>query len=312
MIEEYMTIEPGIMLYVEAREPNTTRLFIRSLWVLEDNKKKQGWWNIFTICNKPVEKEGMYIARIDRHTYDNDGHDMLIVTPIAPIPANDVYQLIPTDEWLRRDIIQEVFLLSHKFSEKALHLNRYQEGNNWLLLYKKAKELDDNININRLFSHSVEPEIIGKVVDLVIAGKMSMVDVVTYLRTPTDHEIAEQNWKNFLADFVRNIDTYTAHPLLAEHIKKHIANYSVAYVVRTIDDIIGKLSSKYASASGYGHMPKVGGDMTWNDWDDPTFFDKLEAYLKFDAERKTKNKAAKKAVKKDKKAAAKATKEANN
>lgn len=301
MIEEYVTIKPGTYVYVEARESNTTRLFIRSLWVLEDNKKKHGWWNIFSICRTPVEKEGMYIARIDRHTCDKDGHDMLIVTPIISIPAHDVYCLIPADEWFRRDIIQEVFLLSHKFSEKALKLNMYQEGNNWLLLYKKAKELDDTINVDGLYSRSVVPEIIGKVVDLVVSGKMSMVDVITYIRTPTDHEIAEQEWNKFLYDFVRNIDTYTAHPLLAEHIKKEIVSHGVNSVLFHIQDILDQLSSKYASASGHGHMSKVGGDMTWNDWDDPTFFDKLEAFLKFDAERKAKNKAAKKAAKKAKK-----------
>lgn len=302
MIEEYMTVEPGTLLYVEARKPNTTRLFIRSLWVLEDNKKKQGWWNIFTICNNAVEKEGMYIARIDRLTWDGNGHDMLIVTPIAPIPAHDVYKLIPADEWLRRDIIQEFFLLSHKFSEKALKLNMYQEGNNWLLLYKKAKEIDPSIDLDSkaIYSRSVEPDIIAEVVDLVIEGKMSMVDVVKYLRTPTDHEIAEREWKEYLKKFVRNIDTCTDYPLLAAYIKKHIANHTVAYVEYTIEDILDKLHRKYSSASGYGHMPKVG-EMPWNNWDDPQYFDKLEAFLKFDAERQAKNKAAKKAAKKAKK-----------
>lgn len=298
MIEEYVTIEPGTLLYVEATEPNTTRLFIRSLYPLEDVEKKMGWWNIFTITKEPVENAGMYIARIDRHTYDKDGHDMLIASIACPIPAQEVYDLFGPMEWHRRSIIQDIFLLSGKFSEKVTRFDLYREGNNWLLLYKKAKELENTINIDRMFSHSVEPEIIGKVVDLIVAGKMNMVDVVTYLCSPTDHEIAEQNWKNFLADFVRNIDTYTAHPLLAEHIKKEIASHGVDCVIFHIEDIIDRLSGKYASASGYGHMPKVGGDMTWNDWEDPTFFDKLEAFLKFDAERKAKNKAAKKAAKK--------------
>ena len=316
MIEEYVTVEPGTLIYVEATEPNSTRLFIRSLYPLEDIKKKEGWWNIFTITDKPVENAGMYIARIDRHTYDKDGHDMLIVSIVCPIPAQEVYDLFSSMEWHKRSIIQDIFLLSGKFSEKAALRQHYMD-NNWLALYKMASQFDQTIDISHTGDHEVYTDYISKVVDLIISGKLSMVDAVKCLIKPTEFEMNEEAWVEKLEAIVDNIDNYTEHPALAEHIKKLIAKTTTWDVRRHIYIHLTSLHSKYVSAVINGHMDRVPGDdpnaKIWYDWHDPVYFDKLEAYLKFDAERKAKNKAAKKvATKKAKKAAAKAAKEANN
>lgn len=315
MIEEYVTIEPGTLLYVEATEPNTTRLFIRSLYPLEDAEKKMGWWNIFTITKEPVENAGMYIARIDRHTYDKDGHDMLIASIACPIPAQEVYDLFGPMEWHRRSIIQDIFLLSGKFSEKDAITHYYQDANNWLALYRMASQIDNTIDTRRIGDHEVVREYIAKIVDLIISGKLSIVDAVKCIKQPTDFEINERQWIEKLEGIVYNIDTYTDHPKLAEYIKKRISAIGIDCVAHNIYTMLGELHGKYISAVINGHMERVKGDdpdASWWDWHDPVYFDKLEAYLKFDAERKAKNKAAKKAAKKAKKQAANESKADNN
>lgn len=315
MIEEYVTIEQGTLLYVEATEPNTTRLFIRSLYPLEDVEKKMGWWNIFTITKEPVENAGMYIARIDRHTYDKDGHDMLIASIVCPVPAQEVYDLFGPMEWYRRSIIQDIFLLSGKFSEKNTIMHHCHPDNNWLALYRMASQIDNTIDTGRIRDHEVVREYIAKIVDLIISGKLSIVDAVKCIKQPTDFEINERLWIEKLEGIVYNIDTYTDHPKLAEYIKNRISETTIDYVAHDIYNMLNNLHGKYISAVINGHMERVKGDdpdASWWDWHDPAYFDKLEAYLKFDAERKAKNKAAKKAAKKAKKAFAKAAKEVNN
>lgn len=307
MIEEYVTIEPGTLLYVEATEHNTTRLFIRSLYPLEDVEKKMGWWNIFTITKEPVENAGMYIARIDRHTYDKDCHDMLIASIVCPIPAQEVYDLFGPMEWYRRSIIQDIFLLSGKFSEKDAIPHYYRSGN-WLALYRMASQIDNTIDTKRIGDHEVVREYIAKIVDLIISGKLSIVDAVKCIKQPTDFEINERQWIEKLEGIVYNIDTYTDHPKLAEYIKKRISAIGIDCVAHSIYIMLGELHGKYISAVINGRMERVKGDdpdASWWDWHDPVYFDKLEAYLKFDAERKAKNKAAKKAAKKAKKHVAK-------
>ena len=305
MIDNNVTVEPGTLLYVEATEPNTTRLFIRSLYPLEDVEKKMGWWNIFTITKEPVKNAGMYIARINLHTYDRDNHDMLIVSIVCPIPAQEVYDLFGPMEWYRRSIIQDIFLLSRKFSEKDAITHYYQNGNNWLALYRMASHIDNTIDTRRIGDHEVVREYIAKIVDLIISGKLSMVDAVKCLIKPTEFEMNEAKWIEKLQAIVDNIDSYTEYPALAEYIKKLISKTTSWNVRCNIYNHLADLSSKYVSAVVNGHMDRVPGDdpnaKIWHDWHDPVYFDKLEAYLKFDAERKAKNKAAKKAAKKAKK-----------
>ena len=88
-----------------------------------------------------------------------------------------------------------------------------------------------------------------------------------------------------IEDLIHNKDQYrSVYPLLISKLEK-IQYQSQAR------DIIEDLFWKYDTALSRGRMEKVDGD----------WFPKIEAYLKFDQERKAANKAAKTAAKKAKK-----------
>lgn len=50
-----------------------------------DFVKKDGWHNMFTISNKPVDAPGTYLLRIERFAMDKEGNTIMIVTPLLSI-----------------------------------------------------------------------------------------------------------------------------------------------------------------------------------------------------------------------------------
>ena len=80
----------GKFVIVEAREDNTTRVFIRDMNMFGDARRKEGWWNTFSICNAPVDK-GFYMGRIDKVKYDKDGYPIFVIYIVRCVP-DDILQ----------------------------------------------------------------------------------------------------------------------------------------------------------------------------------------------------------------------------
>ena len=80
----------GKFVIVEAREDNTTRVFIRDMNMFGDARRKEGWWNTFSICNAPIEK-GFYMGRIDKVKYDKDGYPIFVIYIVRCVP-DDILQ----------------------------------------------------------------------------------------------------------------------------------------------------------------------------------------------------------------------------
>lgn len=73
--------ESGKYIFAEAKEDGTTRLFIKRLNIFSNVTTKDGWWDTFTITEKPCNK-GIWLCRILKFTQDKDGYLMCIVYPV--------------------------------------------------------------------------------------------------------------------------------------------------------------------------------------------------------------------------------------
>ena len=77
--------EVGKLLICKSREENATRLFIQDVTNLGDNiKKKEGWWNTFTLSNKPIN-QGLWLCKVVKYKLDRNHFLNLIVEPLQPI-----------------------------------------------------------------------------------------------------------------------------------------------------------------------------------------------------------------------------------
>ena len=71
----------GKYICCEARDLGG-RLFILSLNDGIDAYTKRGWWNMFTLSTKDIDKTGYYLCKIEKFASDKNGHDMCIVEPV--------------------------------------------------------------------------------------------------------------------------------------------------------------------------------------------------------------------------------------
>ncbi len=72
--------ETGRYVLCEAKEDNTTRLFIHQFnrWV--SVLTKEGWWDTFTLSKNPCKK-GFYLCKIEEFRFDRNGYINMIVLP---------------------------------------------------------------------------------------------------------------------------------------------------------------------------------------------------------------------------------------
>lgn len=101
-LEWYNHHNIGKYLICEAREDNATRLFIRSAPnPLQDAYTKCGWWNTFTVTDKPVSK-GIWLAKVIKYRLDRNGYLNLKVETLLPvdnIKFSDLFSWEPYGTW---------------------------------------------------------------------------------------------------------------------------------------------------------------------------------------------------------------------
>lgn len=257
----------GKFVVVEAREDNTTRVFIRDMNMFGDARRKEGWWNTFSICNAPVEK-GFYMGRIDKVKYDKDGYPIFVIYIVRCVPD---------------DILQHTELC-YVFARSLLFLDTFTNS-------------DSDYNHDALFqlaqTFNPDREYFATLTKAYAAQTLMEDRIVAAMRTPTSYALKCKAVNEFFA----NPANATQYPLLFAKRDKSSEKYRMRWSedgqYLFLDDILlnaerlvknGTLSSRAEGESDY---------------------DFAERYFRFDEVRKAQNKAAKTAAKKAKKQAAK-------
>lgn len=91
-IDRLKKTEEGLFVMCEARERNTTRLYIHRFNDFATSLNKDGWWDTFTISKTACKETGIYICQIDTFQIDKNGYLNMIVTPkkyLNDIEGND-------------------------------------------------------------------------------------------------------------------------------------------------------------------------------------------------------------------------------
>lgn len=279
--------QKGKFVVVNAREDNTTRLFIQSLYDIENIDRKDGWWNTFTICDEP-QKVGMYIAKIIDVRKDKDGYPNFIALPVIPLDIIDICN--DNSVWTtmkRRNALWGFFKETNLFTEHMCGaLNGI--GFNIPAIYRKL-----NISENK-YTHT---DMYKLAMTDVFCGNITLKEIVNLLCSPTDDQIAHAKHIAKLQDFVINRNSHeTEYPYLVKKLNRMIELDTEWRIKHDIEHIMYDFADiKYDQAVCAGHIESINGDD----------FDRAETYLRFDAERKAQKKAAKIAAKKASKKAIK-------
>jgi hypothetical protein len=257
----------GKFVIVEAREDNTTRVFIRDMNMFGDARRKEGWWNTFSICNAPVEK-GFYMGRIDKVKYDKDGYPIFVIYIVRCVPD---------------DILQHTELC-YVFARSLLFLDTFTNP-------------DSDYNHDALFqlaqTFSPDREYFATLTKAYAAQTLMEDRIVAAMRTPTSYALKCKAVNEFFA----NPANATQYPLLFAKREKSSEKYRMRWSedgqYLFLDDIL--LNAERLVKNGT-LSPRAKGESD---------YDFAERYFRFDEVRKAQNKAAKTAAKKAKKQAAK-------
>lgn len=257
----------GKFVIVEAREDNTTRVFIRDMNMFGDARRKEGWWNTFSICNAPVEK-GFYMGRIDKVKYDKDGYPIFVIYIVRCVPD---------------DILQHTELC-YVFARSLLFLDTFTNP-------------DSDYNHDALFqlaqTFSPDREYFATLTKAYAAQTLMEDRIVAAMRTPTSYALKCKAVNEFFA----NPANATQYPLLFAKRDKSSEKYRMRWSedgqYLFLDDIL--LNADRLVKNGT-LSPRA---------EDESDYDFAERYFRFDEVRKAQNKAAKTAAKKAKKQAAK-------
>ena len=257
----------GKFVIVEAREDNTTRVFIRDMNMFGDARRKEGWWNTFSICNAPVEK-GFYMGRIDKVKYDKDGYPIFVIYIVRCVPD---------------DILQHTELC-YVFARSRLFLDAFTNP-------------DSDYNHDALFqlaqTFSPDREYFVTLTKAYAAQTLMEDRIVAAMRTPTSYALKCKA----VNEFFGNTANATQYPLLFAKREKSSEKYRMRWTedgqYLFLDDIL--LNADRLVKNGT-LSPRAEGESD---------YDFAERYFRFDEVRKAQNKAAKTAAKKAKKQAAK-------
>lgn len=307
--------QTGKLMIATARNSGDTRLYARSIDLVEDKEKKEGWWNTFTITKTPCEK-GTFIVEIKNVRPDKDGYPIFEVEVLSPI----------SEDVTNSNLIALVFYCSHKFTERCnagmLH------NHNVVCAYNNIKTFTEK---ERYYSTK---DVAADLVDLLIAGKIEYTDVEKWLTEPTEAEKRKQRFEVAMLNFFECINKkpIVEEPTFNDNTPTWFRDMATdAYNQRKANEKANPTSyvdtNKYPllRAKCIALKEEHGGYyfpasakvrfiddlctkhcMTIGDYaDDESMFAYIEAALRFDADRKAKNKAKKTAAKKAKKAAAK-------
>lgn len=257
----------GKFIIVEAREDNTTRVFIRDMNMFGDARRKEGWWNTFSICRAPVDK-GFYMGRIDQVKYDKDGYPIFVVYIVRCLP----------------DDILEHEELCYVFARSMLFLDTFTNPNsdyNHEALLQLAHTFDTDREYFAVLTKAYADQILLE--DRIVAA----------MRTPTSYALKCKAVNEFFATPANA----TKYPLLFAKRDKSSEKYRMRWDDEAQNFFMEDILTNAERLVEKGALsPRAEGESD---------YDFAERYFRFDEVRKAQNKAAKTAAKKAKKQAAK-------
>lgn len=284
--------QAGKLILATAQENDTTRLFMRSLNPISDERQRNGWWNTFTITRKPCAA-GTYICEIKDVRSDKDGYPIFVAEPLVQVDDNLHYS----------DEVMYVFYLSRLFTE-ASHIN-FGEFN----IVFMAEKINELAKIHTAKYASYYEAAAASAVQLFIDGVITREQISAWLNEPTDWQKQEEAFNNEVLRFfnmnlaamsdttdISGMISPSVFQLTAEKCLKFKTEHELSSVERKAN-FVKDLLAKYEYAVNAGQIQAVNDQSIWH---------QIEAYLKFDKNRKQAQKAAKTAAKKAKKATAKA------
>ena len=250
------------------------RLYIDQLNIYQNVMHKNGWWNLFSLSNKKIEKVGLYLCTIEAFTQDKNEHDILILSPIKFIEDKDIrlMQLIicASSEYASSEQESSPFSTLYYISKLGL-LNEWHG----LMSFERKENLEwmKGWDYNKLLKEFIEGEDIEE----------SLKDIRNKLAMPTKEETFKEIANNFV-------------PMLIEE------NEEVRRIVRakrergefpTSSKILEELLDKYQRLVNSGKIQPV-----------DSIYSQVLAFtdynIKFREEKAAARKAAKKAKKKEK------------
>jgi hypothetical protein len=281
----------GKLLIATANNDGDTRLFVRSINFATDQRKKNGWWNTFTITRKPCDA-GTYICKVLEVKADKNGYPIFVATPVVTIPEH--INCCPE--------LMYLFGISGMFIEDA---GSWNGEYNHQFLAEQINAIKPVVDIDGV-NHYVA--VAQEAVRLFINGAISRDQVVIWLHEPSDWQKEEERFKEeVLRFFNQDLEAMmrakdlpalmepTFFPLTAEKCLKFKADRTYIWPDNKVE-FVRDLISKYEAAVNKGQIDAVNNKSIWH---------QIEAYLEFDNARKKAKKAEKTAAKKAKKAAVK-------
>lgn len=271
---------------VEAREDGATRLFVQSLFSIENAERKNGWWNTFTICEQP-QKAGTYIAKIVNVRKDKKGYPNFVATPICELDVAAIcYKESMWETHKRKSALMSLFVCSGLFTE--YHAN-YLSGMGFNM---NALGEEFGMMVNR----SSYDQICHAAMFEVIYYGGDLKKIIDLMLSPTRAELMKAAITEKLQEFFDNRSSLAAgYPNLVRKLNRMVELDSAFGVRYHIYDTMHLFDIDYEGAVYNKHIQPVNGDI----------IDRVEAYMKFYYERKAESSKKKTAAKKAKKAAAK-------
>lgn len=291
LVEWYNGNYTNRYLVVEAREDNSTRLFIREVTeLIADAFKKQGWWNIFTVTDTPTSK-GLYIAKAKGFRLDRNGYVNAKVECIRPIDEIQFQQMFSSKSdgtwnsvaWWYMIGQSRMFFDEYTFNFIGIH------NPNVDVLLEKHPELTEDMPEGELKYHYAAV----KALDLYLKGELPLSEIEECLNTPTPWEkVVDGVWKSVARGNIEKVYG-EKYPLFAKKVTHNVvAEFSSLVNREDVEAYLLRQTELYQKLVDEKAIEPVG-----------DFIEAVEKALEYRKALQDAEKARKKAEKKAKKAA---------
>lgn len=269
--------EVGQLLFAEAKEDDSTRLFIKRLSIVHDVVCKDGWWDMFTVASKSCKK-GIYICRIDVIRLDRNKFPMMEVTPISYLGESIDEESVAWDYFSRSNLFSKYYTESHYKNRFNVNEVETRFENLWkpFLTAERTAEME-----KQYVPEYARPATL--LFEAFCDGKVTLKEIEEALDTP-------EGFEAMAIDIAKNPKKYDElYPLMMGKIRSLDSGYV------TINKIQDYLFSRYYSASDMQREGKISKEIEGT-------FELIEASICYYVAQKEAEKAARKAARKAKKA----------
>lgn len=284
-IDRLKQCEIGRLVVCDAREVNTTRMYIHRLDSLDDVLKKDGWWDTFTISEKTCIETGYYLCRIKDFRIDRNGFLNMVVMPLHNLGTDidmdsDAWKYFGSNGLFTNHYRAKggyhtrynVPALHQLFAEDIARIKRHEKerlGDNYICADKKIAEF---------------------IMEKFLAGDITLADIDTALDEKDDLEKLADDLNLNLKRFALGEKNGYAkdYPLLAKKLPQEDQGILKGYY--TTDCTMRYLKRKNHE---YTHL---------NLGNETELLKRVEAVLEYWEEKKAKEKEAKRLARKQRKA----------